>query len=220
MDLDALTDFQGAGRMELDGEPIDDLSSLLSRFADLSVASRRRVSFKEDEPEDEDGGKTGRLYVDIDGEEVEISDEASFFGAVSKLVLKGAPKFQFRTESKSQARLTADHDQVDRPGSSAQDTVERSRYRSGLKRTRVETDVTPMDTDENDVTPGNKRQKDSCRSQDAQKGRDQQPYVGMSVAADGLIVSKPDLFEKLLEGRKIVARYRDENGAVSTRELT
>jgi hypothetical protein len=44
-------------------------------------------------------------------------------------------------------------------------------------------------------------------------------YVGMNVSADGLIVSKPDLFEQLLQGRTVLARVRDTNGNVTTREL-
>ena len=44
-------------------------------------------------------------------------------------------------------------------------------------------------------------------------------YVGMSISADGLIVSKPDLFQQIASGRRVMAKVIDKDGGKSFRPL-
>ena len=44
-------------------------------------------------------------------------------------------------------------------------------------------------------------------------------YVGMSISADGLIVSKPDLFAQIASGRQVMAKVIDKDGNKTMRPL-
>lgn len=220
--------------MFVDGTEVDDLSALLERFTIL------RVSKQNDENGDGSAGAAKRvqafLYTEIDGAVVPITDEVSLFGAIASLVQAGLP-LKFRTTPSY-----SDADCESTRGSAGAST---SPF-PAVKKKRTREDLVPMiDRDDEgtddlsrpsspDVeyppTHAKSRRRlctDSCN--EMKSTEDSRPstsdkksstaYVGMNISADGLIVSKPDVFEHLLRGDKVLARVKDADGVVTTREL-
>lgn len=222
--------------MFVDGTEVDDLSALLERFTIL------RVSKQNDENGDGSAGAAKReqafLYTEIDGVVVPITDEVSLFGAIASLVQAGLP-LKFRTTPSY-----SDADCESTRGSTGSST---SPF-PAVKRKRSREDLVPMiDRDEegtvdlsrpsspdveNSPTHTKSRRRlckddDSCNEMKSTEDsipstsdkKSSTAYVGMNISADGLIVSKPDVFEHLLRGDKVLARVKDADGVVTTREL-
>ena len=209
--------------MCLDGEELDGLAALFARFTFLCV---NKPSSAAGDVADGCGSDEALFWVDMDGANVPIVDEASLFGAIAKLVQAGKP-IQFctmrhldenrpsgcklpRTEQKKRLRGAASAAMSD----SEEEGVDKSRS-SPMKEHPKLGPRSKYRRHEHEAAFGGQG-KPSSSSASPPKSR---PYVGMNVNADGLIVSKPDIFEKLLRGDKVLARVKDANGIVTTRQL-
>jgi len=211
--------------MFVDGTEFDDLSALLERFTILRV-SKQNDEFG-DGSSDAEKSEPAVLYADIDGATVSIFNETSLFGAIARLVQAGLP-LKFRT--------TISRSEVDSTSTSQPTAVKNKRTREdyvamidcndectgslSLKSSQGEGYSTTHSKSRRRVC----KDDDSCNENKSKEDLAPQPhskapYVGMSVSSDGLIVSKPDLFEHLLRGDKVLARVRDADGVVTTREL-
>ena len=78
-----------------------------------------------------------------------------------------------------------------------------------------------LDGDEanDDRSPARGRKRLATTVRVGRDGHAEEPYIGMNISTSGLFVAKPDVFEQLLKGRKVLARVRDEAGTVTTKEL-
>ena len=195
--------------MEVDGEELCDLDALLSRFTALRVGRGSG-----DTGAGGDDEETALLFTDVDGEMLAISDEASLFGAVARLMQKGDP-LRFRTTRHRPMPAPSEQPSPRSHRAKSVNATEKKRARGCDENSRVMQDDGEgkgSDVDDND---GQRRSGDQA----GKRLKEEAGYVGMNISASGLIVSRPDVFEQLLKGRKVLARVRDEKGVVMLREL-
>ena len=170
-------------------------SSMFLDGEDVEDLGALLTTFKSLSVDREETDGTAALYADVDGVEVPIRDEAGLFGVIAKLALTGEP-LQFRTKT------GGSDPKISEP---LRSTVTRSDPPDTQpKRTRPEPADSMTDQDEPTLNSPKKR-----------RGAP----VGMSVYADGLIISYTGVFEKLVSGQSVLARVEDEAGNTTTREL-